>query len=546
MKKHTVLLIALLAAVVLSALNLAFNEHLGSDTANYYTRMAHEFSHGNFPAAFFHIVPPLTPTLAGLAGKAGLDGWQAMKLVSSLFFIASVLWCYRLARLRLDAGKAQWCALLYVFCSNLLRYGMGGQLDAAKMFLLLFVFERLLVWLDARRWRQLIALSLGAAFLALARNEGVGYLLPVFGLLFLADWIVPDKAVGSVRRMGQGLGRCLFVLVICLAVWSPWIAYQHSVTGYAVLSSKHIAIVGKLMPWLDVENSAYMQEVERRFELMRVETPSTAEKPGLLDGFKDPQPCTIPFKLIETVEGTYPRYLIFAVIGIISLLRNRTWCRMDALLAVLFVFHVFIYWVLSPNILKRLIIPGIPFYFPWMVIGAVAIAGTLKIDWSKKVQRGILIALAAVLGTSQLSSGMSSMRKSLRGKDDLEMEIAAWVRQNRDALDTNSAPPLKSGLFARDYHTGHQPVVLGFQTIPFRARCDAMLQDALPGASHEQFVALCEEKGLDAIITTDEFHLYFPGVDFSDSRFRPLEHPWQEHGIQVLTFNPANNETANP
>ncbi len=552
MKSNSVLYLALLLAMLFALLNLAFNDHLGSDTGNYYSRMADEFAQGNYKSAFFHLIPPLTPFLAGLAATTGLDGWTAMKLVSSLFFLASVYWCYRLARLRLSDVQAQWCALLFVLCSRLLRYGMGGQLDAAKTFLLLLVFEQFFVYLKTRHWRQLLSISIGSAALVLARNEGIGYLMLVLGLLFIADWLMYGKVAPFLKSVSHGVLRCLFVLGFCLVVWFPWISYQYSVTGYPVLSSKHIAIVGKLLPWVDVESSTFMQELRKGGKEVQqyytLEAPAEQlgeSKKNIVERFKDAQPGSAPFKLVETLNGVYPRYLIFALIGVVSLLRRKEWCQMDSLLTLILTFHIAVYWLLSPNILQRLIIPGIPFYFPWMVVGGLAIARTFKIDWNKKVHQRILITLVVVIGVVQVSSGMSSVRKSLRGKDRLEVEISQWIEENRADLDTHQAPPLESGIHPRAYQTGRQPVVLSFMAVACRSKSDAMLQDRVPDITHEQFVDLCIEKRLDVIVADRKFIKGFSMFNSQDPRFQIAERRWEDEGVLIYTFNPKYSASEN-
>ena len=85
LKTQRILLLSLLLGLACSVLTISFNDHIGNDTAAYYTRMAHEFKEGNYGRAYFHLTPPLVPTLAGLVGKLGFSGWTSMKLVSCIF-----------------------------------------------------------------------------------------------------------------------------------------------------------------------------------------------------------------------------------------------------------------------------------------------------------------------------------------------------------------------------------------------------------------------------------------------------------------------------
>ena len=204
LKSQKILLISFLLGFGCSVLNLFFNDHIGNDTAAYYTRMTHEFIEGNYDRAYFHLTPPLVPTLAGLVGKLGFGAWASMKLVSCIFFLACIYWVYRLACLRLPPEKAQWCSLLFAVCPRLLRYGMAGQLDAAKIFLLIFAFERAITFIQSRRWAPLFQASIASALLALSRNEGIGYLALIGIFLLMGEWIFPDKAISGYKKLITG------------------------------------------------------------------------------------------------------------------------------------------------------------------------------------------------------------------------------------------------------------------------------------------------------------------------------------------------------
>ena len=66
------------------------------DTASYYGRMAAEFATGNYDRAFYHMIPPLVPALAGVVAKTGLDPVAALRLVSGLFYVGGLWWLYNI------------------------------------------------------------------------------------------------------------------------------------------------------------------------------------------------------------------------------------------------------------------------------------------------------------------------------------------------------------------------------------------------------------------------------------------------------------------
>ncbi len=77
-------------ALFICLLSLWMNVQITSDAARYYGPLAREFGEGNYQRAFFHMVPPLTPLLAGLLVKAGIDAFAALKLVSCFFYLVAM------------------------------------------------------------------------------------------------------------------------------------------------------------------------------------------------------------------------------------------------------------------------------------------------------------------------------------------------------------------------------------------------------------------------------------------------------------------------
>lgn len=527
-KGRQILYWTLAVSVLCAVLNFFFNQSPGNDTAIYYSRLAFEFGQNRYDVAFLHFIPPLIPFLAGLLAKTGFDGWASMKLVSGLFFIGAVYWSFRLARHRLDDRAAQWCSVLFLLCYRLLKYGMAGQLDSGKMFLLLFTFERLLTFLQTGKKGTLLLTAGSAALLALTRNEGLGYLPLVFGLVFFADWIRPSGHGGGLRRAACGAGRCAAVLAVCLMVWSPWLIYQYRTTGYPLLSSKHIPVLVKLFPKAGLQ-SPFEEGVPLAF---------TQEQPVAMriSSWKDPQLGSLPFKVIATVDGLYWFYFPFAVYGGWVLIRRRQWIFMDTLLLVMFLWHVAMHWIFAPSILARLVIPGIPFYFPFAVAGFADLGRRLALYPENRVRCRLAVAVLTALAIAFIVKGMQRVRKAFDRQDRVDIEIASWIAENRERLDTNPVLAFESSKKGKVYSTGRQPVVLSARpAVPMRSASDAA---AVPEAlSQEDFIEACRAAGVDLILADKKFNKQFPAVDLNaDERFEQVEDRWEKDGVRVYLF----------
>lgn len=551
-----VLLISFLLGLACCVLTVSFNDHIGNDSAAYYTRMAHEFIEGNYEHAFFHAMPPLTPVLAGLIGKLGFSAWISMKLVSCLFFFASIYWVYRLACLRLPPEKAQWCSLLFVVCSRLLRYGMAGQLDSTKIFLLLFVFERSINFIQSKRWALLFQASIGSALLGLCRNEGVGYLSLICLFIFFSEWIFSTKKISVWKKLMKGVGQNIFVLSICLLLWSPWMAYQYRISGYPVLGSKQIPILQKILSFINTKESpciiagtSHNKKIKYKKEdaavLSFTEDPDLEKNKSQYTVFKKmfekPKPFSVHSKLIETVKGIYPPYIFIVIIGVWSLFKSKNWTRVDSLFATVFIFNILLQWVLVPNVLKRLIAPTIPFYFPWFIIGFDVVKcyfaekPRLKNIKNARIVSYCILCLVVVV---MLWDGMSSTRKSLRGKDETVKQIALWIRENREQLDFNKNEPLESSIHEFAYHNGRQPVIVTLipQVVTW-AEADLLL--IIPGPDLKQIVNIFRERNVDLLILDNEFKKIFPKFNPNTPYFKLINKEWKDRGILIYSFSPV-------
>ena len=552
--KQKVLLISFLLGLVCCTLTVFFNDHIGNDSAAYYTRMTHEFIERNYERAFFHGISPLTPVLAGIIGKLGFSAWISIKLVSCLFFLASIYWAYRLACLRLSPEKAQWCALLFLVCSRLLRYGMAGQLDSTKIFLLLFVFERAINFIQSKRFPLIVQASIGLALLGLCRNEGIGFLPLICLFILFHEWIFPNKKISVWKKLMNGAGHNVLALSICLLIWSPWMIYQYRITGYPVLGSKQVPVLQKFIPFLNekmhpqikVENA---RNIETKYKNRNTTSFDFTTGGNIEENksqfavwkeiFKEPKPYSVHSKLVETYKGLYPPYILLVIIGILILLKSKKWTRIDSLFAAVFIYNLLLQWVIVPNVIKRLVAPTIPFYLPWFIIGF----DTVKNYFAKrpalkniKIARIVSHSILCLVVVVMLWDGMSSTRKSLRGKDDTVKQIGLWIKENREQLDINKYEPLESSMHEFVYHNGRQPVVA--TVIPqIVSWAEADLLRFIKGSNFKQILNFFKERNVDLLIFDNNFKNEFPNFNPNTPHFKLINRKWKDSGILIYSFS---------
>jgi cytochrome b len=510
-------------------------------------------------------MPPLTPVLAGIFCKLGFSTWTSMKLVSCIFFLAGIYWVYRLACLRLPPEKAQWCSLLFVACPRLLRYGMAGQLDAAKIFLLLFVFERTISFMQSKRWMLLFHATIGAALLALCRNEGVGY-LPLMGLFLLfSEWLFPTKEISVWKKLMKGVGQNVFVLSICLLIWSPWMAYEYRISGYPVLGTKHIAVLKRVIPFLNIKEipsvSEYLVKFKRAGNSYNKELKSSKEGTTSLSSTKDtnldknkylskpfkkifekPERYSVHSKIVGTIKGIYMPYFFVVILGIYSLLISKNWTRIDFLFAAVFIFNILLQWFIVINVLKRLVAPTIPFYFPWFIFGFDLVKSYFaeKVAFENiKKARNVGYSILSLVVLIMIWDGMSHTRKSLRGKYDTVKQIALWIKENREQLDFNEAEPLKLTKDIIGYHNGRQPVIATFKPqIATWAEADLLLIRSKPPKTHLEIVNHFIKHNLDLLILDSKFRKAFPGFNPNTPHFKLISNEWEDKGFLIYSFSP--------
>jgi len=527
MKNRKVLCIALGFGTLAALLSLFFNDNLGNDTAMYYSRMAQQFIEGNYSRAFFHSIPPLSPFLAGVIGKAGLSGWTAMKVLSGLCFIGAIYWAYRLCRLVLSDKQAQWGALLYVFCPRLIRYGIAGQLDAAKMFLLLFSFERAFHFVKTRKKSALLGAAIGGSLLILARNEGIMYFPLLAGFIFLAEWA--SESGSSFRgKVWKGSARCLLMAVIAGTLCAPWLVYQYKITGFAVVGSRQRTVLFKQIPFL----RGVHPEIRSNVPAFGVRCEAGFGEEQREASVRD-RNDTWAARLGEIAKGVYPPYFIALIPALLLLFRHRRWKQEYGWLLIVPLYQVVVDGVLRPQILARVIIPVIPFYFPVLIAG-----GSVFIEKKGSLRgrgRSVAAGVAVLFCAATVLIGLSDVRKTLRGKNVEEKRIGLWIRDHADQLDVVKTDSAESGARHRGYRTGARLTAASMVPQPaFWAGADLVFLSGRRSASglHLFF----EEAGVDFVIVDAKFKNRFPDFINHPGPYRKVELPWEDNEFVLFVY----------
>ena len=526
-RKEPVFSLAVGIGFLCSLLAVFFLIEPPNDLTTYYGRLAREFSQGNYNRAFYHMIPPLVPVLGGLAAKSGLNAFMALKIVSSLFFLAGLWPLRRLMRRVLPAHLVPWACLLYFICPRLVRYGTMGTLESAKFFFLLLLFERAVSFCDGFSWKKAVLLGIGAAGLCLARGEGI-FLLP-------ALWFVVAVALWHQRQgdTGKAIAGTLKAvctnLLLCLVVGAPWLYYQYRITGFPCFDSRQV-YAGK----------------EMLYEVGLAESPplslNRAKEYGVKRAPDRPEDKKTGWRNVrETFKGLYPAYVFLAFAGLFRKWRKREYRQnwMDGLLAFMVVYNVGLF-AMQGYITKRYISPTIPFILPWVTLGGDwIVAGVRNARFgSERLRRRAVAAGVTLFVLICVWDATLDIRPSWPPEPYVAKEVGKWIGRNRDRLDVTPAPPLQSADWGIGYHTGKQPVIAGYSShYAYWADADLVMFDTSYEYAYETIVSVCRAKHVDILVTGKYWEKVCPAFHDENRHFEPCEKQWPRHGIRLYTFD---------
>lgn len=433
-----------------------------TDMRNYYIPMIQAVASRNWAHAYWPLIPPLFPTFAGiLAMIFPITAFTAAKLASSLFFAGTVFPLYFL-NLRVFGHQriATGAVLLYIFCDRLLRYGGGGGLDSGKVFFLTLSVFLLIECIHKPTGLKTLGFSFSLAGLSLIRGEGIAVAAVLGGLFLVAEWHSNKKSRQSpVRRLIPV--NSLFVLVLTAVLFTPWLMYQYTHTGYPVVDSRQI----KFLPFKDIIKNR--QELLLKPEPVALTTlrsepdveSGETQKKNLWDGFFE-----------ELIKGVYPLYFLLYVPVIFCRIRKKKWTLAESLLLALGFIHTAILVIsLWGNCFqKRYVIAVLPLFLGWAAIGYFRLwdkaSAAVKNHHLRLLPR--MIVGAVILG--MLWSGTSRTRPSSkvhkRNRWALNQACVQWITHHASTYVPVHFRPLKSN--QQTYHSGQLPTIVGSIELP--------------------------------------------------------------------------------
>ncbi len=527
-----ILQLAIFLGIFCTSASIVFSDNIPLDVSNYYGPLVYEFSQGNFERAFFHSIPPLVPTLAGLISWLLVDPFMSLQMVSSIFFLLGLWPLYLLLRRTVPAHLIPWACLLYITCPRLLRYVTMGILEGPKTFFILFMVERTVSYMEKKDMKHLFHMAIGMAGLCLTRGEGVGY-FPLFCLFIFVAHFAPLKSAENTSRKVIGkffatLARISLFVLTTLALCSPWIYYEYKQTGF---------------PCLDSRQAQYGVILFQKMGWGKFEHRNTNEFPeGVKMIFTDHTVRDLNRYISKTVSGFFLPFLLVIPFGMRKRWKQKKWNWIDNLLLLVIFYNYFLFLEIA-HIKKRYIAPTIPFSLHWTILGAQGFLAELekltlfirekyfKPLWS--LRRIFVIVFLSIC----VWDGMSQLRSYLRS-DKIDKRIGTWIRENNEELDFNKTPPLKPESWGPIYHNG-RPLVLATTVSEFAyfARCELVQIHYSHLYPYDVFVQLCRDKFVDIVLTDKNFLISCPDFLEKNKHFS-LRNQWKKEGFSLYRFHP--------
>ncbi len=445
LRRHPLPWTAVLVICLLCVLGIVLNQDIKNDAAGCYARQVREFTAGNWAVAFFPMTPPLMIVLSGLVAKLGIPPFAALKITSAFFFLAGLWPLIRILRRMLPGSLVGWGCLLYAVNPQLTRFASSGLLDSAKGFFLLCLADLLLTYSRESPPKLRHALGIGAALagLSLARGEGAFFTPLILGSMVVLPWL---RQAGShriraiPRHAACATVAAVFAAVLCL----PQALYIRSVTGTPMLDSRQTVRINELTKkWRTSGDAAagHLREL-----LPQPQTVTGRDRTDI-----PAQDVVTPRRNLRLfLQGLDPFLLALAALALAVKIRRREWTAADTVCAVFILYNAALF-ASNNHILKRYIMPTIPFVIAWAVLGA----WFLKTHVFDRLHRQAfpLVAFAVLVGSA------GSVVPKLIDRNTPPQAFARWLEERRGVFVKPVPVLLKFHPFSSEYHDGRQPIV---------------------------------------------------------------------------------------
>ncbi len=425
MLKNKFFLTSTAIAIIVSLIHILFCVDVYDDIANFYGPIAAAFGRSEWAVGLCPQVPILNSTLAGLLVKCGIHPFSALVIVSSVFYILGIPLVYLMAKVFLKRSDfAAMTCLLYVVAPKIIRFSCTGLLNSSRNTFALAGVVLLLYFRIKPAWWKSLALGAVTACLALARGEAIAF-APLFGLWL--GFLVFEKYKFKFQRkffLELALHWALLVGVFLLCAMPRMIQlYTDKEIGYPVLDVRQAYSLDRLMG----------HEVDRYPNRIIVNLPGIRHHDPLPPGRK------LYDGLDGFVNGAYIPYLLFAVLGVVVMIRKKELARPESILLLLVMLINFAVFVMLANSLRYYTI-NLLMLLPFTFAGIRFIWDYLNtIPYSRYWKAGAVLLMVGV-AIAQVVNGMA---KVISKYSRTEYNTGIYIRSLADELKLPQGDKMK-------------------------------------------------------------------------------------------------------
>lgn len=388
------------------------------DTAHVYAVFAREIGQGNYFDGIATKVPMLNISLAGLLARCGMEAVKALSLIGGSFYLATCFPLRKLLERYVSPLMAAWGCVLYVTAPKMIRFACAPLIDSASIFFLVTAALFFLRTAEDPKWRNAGILGLSAGFLAASRGEGfitatvllLG--LPVFAALF--------RQQTSWKKLSV---MWILAIFCALAAVSPFCAMNYQKSGYFVTDARCVG---------------YVKSFGKAFGLIPVEPEQKKQLFMSEDNGNNSWPAKFGHLFSCMMRAGYELYWIFAVIGLIVVIRRKALKSDYLLLLGITLLHYAVYlFVVSAT---RYYLFIVPFYMVFTLTGIDFLRQKFVPAVPEKL-RFLLPVICGVILLLQVGGGLKRTFSSV-GKD--QQAAGKWIEE----YGKNNIPDRELVIFA--------------------------------------------------------------------------------------------------
>ena len=390
-----VFVFALVIAAFCSLNYVFFLTDIHRDTAHVYAVFARSFGEGNFSEGIATKVPMLNIFLAGLLAYCGIEAVKALTLVAGLFYLLTCFPLRRLLERYVSPLSAAWGCVLYICAPKMITFSCSPLLESTRIFFLVAAVLFFLRCSEEPKLKNALLFGLSAGFMAVSRIEGIFISLALLGGYWL--FLLFRKGVVWKKQI-----LALLAAVICAAAaLAPFCAMNYSKSGYFTPDARIVvSIKNQIEKFTAPPDSAIAA------------TPEKAKKfTTYSNDLSDRR--TIGHDIHCFIRGGYELYLIFALLGMILIVKRKKWLTDYWLFIAIGVLQCAIYFATLSA--QRYYLFLIPLYMVFTLTGVDFLCELVKEYLPQKLQVTCVIVCAAIVA-GQVANGVKRAYSS-KGKD---------------------------------------------------------------------------------------------------------------------------------